>query len=162
MDLPDGCPQWLEGARGEALEIVAELDPGEAQEVGLAVRVSPDRREETRVVYDTRTRTLRVDRSRSTLRTDLDPRESHDPKLDLAPGEPLRLHLFLDHSVLEIFAEDGRVSYTTRVYPTRGDSRGVYAFAEGGSAQLRSLQVWRMASIWPRGDRPSATATGTE
>ncbi|MGH2562844.1 MAG: glycoside hydrolase family 32 protein, partial [Thermomicrobiales bacterium] len=42
----------LDGDRGDALEIIAEFAPGDAAEVGLKVRCSPDGEEETLISYD--------------------------------------------------------------------------------------------------------------
>ncbi len=44
--------------------------------------------------------------------------------LPLAPGDRLQLRVFVDHSVLEVFA-NGRACLTTRIYPTRPDSLGI-------------------------------------
>ena len=50
----------------------------------------------------------------------------------------------MDRSVVEIFAND-KLCLTTRAYPTRDDSLGVAAFAEGDSAFLRQLDAWELA-----------------
>ena len=55
----------------------------------------------------------------------------HVAPLILGPDEPLRLHIFLDRSVLEVFAND-RISITSRIYPTRADSTCVALLAERG------------------------------
>jgi beta-fructofuranosidase len=65
----------------------------------------------------------------------------------LPPGEGLKLHIFLDRSIIEIFANE-RACLTSRVYPTRPDSLGLALFARGGKAVLKSLDVWKMAGIW--------------
>ena len=57
------------------------------------------------------------------------------------------MHIYVDHSVLEVFAND-RVSITTRIYPTRSDSLGVALFAEREDARLLRLDAWPMRSIW--------------
>jgi beta-fructofuranosidase len=41
------------------------------------------------------------------------------------------LRVFIDKSVVEIFAND-RQAITQRVYPTRSESVGIYLFSEGG------------------------------
>jgi hypothetical protein len=38
---------------------------------------------------------------------------------------------------------------TKRIYPARADSLGVQVFASGGAATAPSIDVWRLASIWP-------------
>jgi hypothetical protein len=40
--------------------------------------------------------------------------------MKLDAGEPLRLDIFVDHSVVEVFAA-GRVAMALRVYPSKSD-----------------------------------------
>lgn len=67
--------------------------------------------------------------------------------LERSEGEPLRLHLFLDRSVVELFINQ-RTTLSTRIYPSRPDSLGISIFAQGGSVIINSLDVWTMKSIW--------------
>jgi beta-fructofuranosidase len=132
---------------GAALELVAEIAPGDASQVGVRVRCTPDGAEQTVIVYDPASRSLSVDRERSSLSPATE-RDIHATLLELADAEPLRLHIFVDHSVLEVFA-NGQACLTSRVYPTQPDSQNIELFASGGSAQLTNLDVWQLASIWP-------------
>jgi beta-fructofuranosidase len=144
-DLPVG-DLVLEEVRGDTLELDMLLHPTLVGRLGVAVRRSPDGVEQTRIVYDAGARQLLVHRDHSSR--DADVRATpHIAPLDLSPGEPLRLRIFVDRSVLEVFAND-RVSITTRIYPTRRDSLGVALLAEDPGAHLRGLQAWRLASIW--------------
>ena len=68
--------------------------------------------------------------------------------LDLKDGEPLRLRIFIDRSIVEVFA-NGRQCLTLRTYPTLKDSTGVSVFARGGGAKLVSLVAHQMKSVWP-------------
>jgi beta-fructofuranosidase len=136
----------LEDVRGACLEIVAEFEPGDAKQVGVKVRCSPDGEEQTCIVYDRLARRLVLNRERSSLSPEVD-RGVYEGPLDLADGERLRLHVFLDRSVVEICA-NGRACLTSRIYPSLPDSLGVHLFAHGGSANLASLDVWEMGSIW--------------
>jgi beta-fructofuranosidase len=63
--------------------------------------------------------------------------------LSLAAGEHLRLHVFIDQSVIEVFANE-RACITSRVYPARADSDGLRPFGDG----FIGADVWQMASIW--------------
>jgi len=131
---------------GDSLELHAVIHPGNAREVGFSLRRSPDGQEETRLVFNCETGMLGIDRKKSSL----NPAQNlgfHDGPLNLAPGEPLDLRLFLDHSLLEVFA-NGRTCLTSRIYPTRADSLGMALFAEGGEATLQSLDAWDMLPIW--------------
>jgi len=152
----------LDDVRGDALELELEIVPDGAQQVGVALRCSPDGAEQTGVLCDLARGVLAVDVSRSTLDPDIKynhyrsqnalkrlPEELRSVKAQeapfaLAPGERLRLHLYLDRSVLEVFA-NGRQSITQRIYPTRADSLGVRLFARGGAATVASLCAWDMA-----------------
>ena len=140
---------------GAALEIVAELDPGTARQVGIKVRCAADGNEQTVIAYDPLAQTLAIDRQHSSL----DPAATHDTRatrLELDQAELLQLHIFVDHSVVEVFA-NGRVCMATRVYPTRADSVGVELFAAGGVARAPRVAMFDMASVWPVvSNRPAA------
>jgi beta-fructofuranosidase len=62
---------------------------------------------------------------------------------ELKENEPLKLRVFIDKSVVEVFAND-RQCLAVRVYPERKDSVGVSTRAEGNDAVLHSLDAWQM------------------
>jgi len=64
--------------------------------------------------------------------------------LELGAGEPLRLRVFLDRSIIEVYA-NGRQCVTQRIYPSRPDSVQIRAFCRGGQASVRSVEAWNMA-----------------
>ena len=127
--LDDGV-RVIPGARGKALEIFAELDPRDAARCGLKVRCRDDGSGGLAINYVAGT--LDVAGTRVPLR--------------LGAGETLRLHLFLDHSVMELFIQGGAATVTRVDYPPEEDL-AVAAFAESGSATVVSLDAWEMASI---------------
>ena len=65
----------------------------------------------------------------------------------LEDGEPLRLRIFIDRSIVEVFAND-RLCIASRVYPGRDDSVGVSMRAQGSDAVLKSLDAWQMSNIY--------------
>ncbi|HJZ39816.1 MAG TPA: glycoside hydrolase family 32 protein [Bacteroidales bacterium] len=65
----------------------------------------------------------------------------------LDPGETIKLRIFVDKSVVEIFA-NGKQCVAARVYPGRNDSMGVSIKATGQDAELKSLKAWQMKSIY--------------
>jgi sucrose-6-phosphate hydrolase SacC (GH32 family) len=153
----------LDEVRGMAMELAIEIDPAAAREVGLAVRCSPDGKEATEIRYRVDAPQLLLDMAHSTLRNDVvytrgpldtggihrkadypDPRSTVEAPFSLRPGEPLRLRVFLDGPMLEVFAND-RQCITQQVFPERKNSLGVRLVARGGAATVRSLQVWDMA-----------------
>ena len=134
---------------GDPVEIVAEFERSANGEFGgdrfgVVVRRSPGKEEQTRVFFDARAGRIAVDRTRSSL----DPKVYGGSRSDRgrfapAPGEALRLHVFVDRSVLDVFAND-RAAGTTRIYPSRSDSLGIDLFAEGGNVKVRRVDVWRL------------------
>lgn len=154
MELPANGEIVLEGIGGKAIEIEAVMDPGAAREVGLCVLRSPDGAEQTRISLFQNTHrrsgssSLQIDVSVASLRSDVLARTPEIGPLPLEEGEPLRLRVFVDRSIVEVFA-NGRQCLTLRAYPEREDSNGVSVFARGGAAKLLSLDAWGMRSVWP-------------
>lgn len=150
----------LDGIAGSAMEITVELEPNDAGEVSLCVLRSPDRKEYTRVgllqnnratVAEGGSRHGRVglvlDSRHSSVNKNVGARPPEIAPFELREGEPLRLRVFVDRSVVEVFA-NGRQCVAVRVYPEREDSLGVSLRARGGDAVLRSLDAWQMGSIY--------------
>ena len=74
------------------------------------------------------------------------PVSAQEAPFEPRPGEPLRLRIFLDRTILEVFAND-RQCLTQRIYPTRPDSAGVSLFSTDGKAVFNSVKAWDMAAI---------------
>ena len=154
-EIPANSEQLLEGIAGQAIELEAVIEPGDAREVGLTVLRSPDGAEQTRISFFAPLRSrrnnpgwLQIDTSQSSLAADVHGRPPEQGPLRLEEGEALHLRVFIDRSIIEVFANE-RQCLTLRVYPSRADSAGVTLFARGGAARLRSLNAWQMRSVWP-------------
>ena len=132
---------------GASIELRATIGVENAEEVGLSVLRSPDGSEATTVSYWDESGSLGIDLGDSSENPDARGRPPEVGPLSLAHDEPLDLRVFVDRSIVEVFA-NGRRTLTTRVYPSRGDSIGVSMFAERGTARLESMDVWDMQSIW--------------
>ena len=146
--LPANQDIVLEGIEGNAMELAAEIDPQNAREVCIKVLRSPDSEEYTAVkFYRSREDALAIDSSRSSLRPDVLGRPPEVSPFTLPDGEPLKLRIFIDKSVVEVFA-NGRQCLALRVYPEREDSVGVSIRAQGSDAVLRRLDAWQMKSIY--------------
>ena len=138
----------LEDFQGDCLEIAAILEGDGAEEFGLKVRCSPGGEEQTLVRYCPTYSFVALDISRSSVSDDVRDREPQTGSLELDAGTPLELRVFVDRSIVEVFA-NGRQCLTARIYPDRPDSLGVELFSRGGKARVQSLDAWEMASIWP-------------
>lgn len=144
-DLPPDASVVLNELHGDMLEIAVTIDPGAAQQTGVSVFASPERDEETRIVYEREPGRLIIDRTRSgSGHTD-----SPLIALPLAPGDILDLRIFIDRSIVEVFA-NGYACLTARVYPARTDSDGVALFATSGAARVQSFDAWRLTDVMRR------------
>lgn len=63
-------------------------------------------------------------------------------------GTTARLRVFVDHSIIEAFANNGRGRVTSRVYPQDPAAVAVGVYAIGGDVTLEAMTVWSMATIW--------------
>ncbi|VGO19314.1 glycoside hydrolase family 32 protein [Pontiella sulfatireligans] len=135
----------LSGIAGQAMEIAAVIRPGEAKEVGLKVLQSADGSEYTLIRFADST--LTVENKHPLMDKRLNPQPEPGP-LTLDENEPLKLRIFIDHSVVEVFANE-RQCCSLRVYPTQENARNVSLYSKGGDAELTRLDAWQMRSVWP-------------
>ncbi len=145
VTLGDGETRALEGVVGDACELGMEIEVGTAQRCGLKVRASSSGEEETLLYYDANQKELVFDSTRSGK----DGRKvAERAPLGLSPGESLRLRVFIDKSVIEVYAND-RQAICRRVFPGRNDSLGVALFARGGTARCQRVNAWEMMPANP-------------
>ncbi|WP_436927484.1 glycoside hydrolase family 32 protein [Halosimplex amylolyticum] len=156
-------------AGGRHLELSIEIVPETADEVGVAVCRSPDGEEQTAVSYIPSEEVLRVDTHNASASDEVTNPWPHpgvgvqeemeqsgaendvwvqEAPFALTEGERLSLQLFLDGSILEVFAND-RQCVTQRLYPDREDSTGVSVFARGGDASVESIDTWDLIATNP-------------
>ncbi|MHC4572649.1 MAG: glycoside hydrolase family 32 protein [Planctomycetota bacterium] len=131
----------LKEIRGNSLELSIEMAPLGAEQFGVRVCASPDGQEQTVVFYDADEKRLGIDTQKSSLGEG--PKSVEAGPLELKPGEPLKLRVFVDKSVVEVFANN-RQAVMRRIYPTRRDSLGVVLFSKGGPAKVPTLEAWDM------------------
>lgn len=158
-ELPANEELVFDNIKGNAMEIMAEIDPMGSKMVELNVLRSPNREEVTRIMffkdrgyrlrYGKRSNhsAISIDTSYSSTLPDAQSRAPETAQVFLDNGEPLKLRVFVDKSVVEVFVND-RQCVSVRVYPGREDSVGVSLRAQGSSAKLNSLDAWQMKSIY--------------
>ena len=131
---------------GRQLEILVEFG---AQNAGLAgVNVLRGGREATSIGVNRDRGQVFLDRTRSG-NVNFHPRFSgvYFAPLDAPAGE-VTLHIFVDAGSVEAFVNDGERVFTSLEFPS-AESRGLEFFGGENGAQIQSLQVWTLKSIWP-------------
>lgn len=158
FDVGAGQPVTLDQIQGKSLELDIIIDPGQARRFGLKVFCSRDGREETPIV---------IDRDKDILQINMEPSSLDKPEyyefamMHLCPypknpvvqtqnapftlksGEKLHLRVFLDNSILEVFA-NGRQCITQVVYPTLEDAVHVKVFTEDAPVKTEQLKAWKL------------------
>ena len=159
MTLPANQELVLERIAGNALEIVAEIDPKNAPLVEMNVLLSPNKEEFTRIAFfrnrgyrersekGRQLSSITIDSSYSSALPDVRSRAPETAPVFVGRDEPLKLRVFVDRSVVEVFV-NGCQCVAVRVYPGREDSLGVSLRAQGQDAELKSLDAWQMKNIY--------------
>ncbi|HUV62996.1 MAG TPA: GH32 C-terminal domain-containing protein [Sedimentisphaerales bacterium] len=119
---------------GDLLEIRTRLKLGSAQEIHLGLG-------SVTMEYDATSRNLSC-LNKSAL---LSPMED----------QTLELHVLVDRTSVEIFANQGRVAMSFCVLPEQLQG-GFSLLAHGGEADVSELDVYHLRSIWPQSKEPSA------
>ena len=134
----------LKDIHGQALEIVAEFQVSkDVRSFGFRVRVGVD--EHTTISYSVEDETLSLDRTRSGEVTFHDAFAGvHSVKLTPI-NHVIRLHIFVDSSSVEVFANNGLVVLTDCIFPSP-QSNGLELFAEDGQVIVNSLDVYQLNS----------------
>ncbi|MDP4131400.1 MAG: glycoside hydrolase family 32 protein [Bacteroidota bacterium] len=131
---------------GKALmELKIVFLPSAARQYGVKVCASGDGREETVIYYDQDDKKLKFDTRKSGLK--FGRKIIEEAPLDLKAGEPLVLSVFIDKSIVEVFAND-KQAIARMVYPSPG-STGISLFSENGNAKIKIVKAWELSPSNP-------------
>ena len=153
---------------GNAIELSLEVETSGAPLIELDVLRSPDQQEYTRIAFyrDRGVKLLEpgvgagtppngegtyslvaLDSSHASIQPQARSRPPEIAPVFLAPEENLKMRVFVDRSIVEVFVND-RQCLAVRVYPGRQDSVGVALRAVGRDVRLVALDAWEMKSIY--------------
>ncbi|MEI6678610.1 MAG: glycoside hydrolase family 32 protein [Mariniphaga sp.] len=129
----------------ELLELEVTIPPNSAKLYGVKVGVSDDGREETVIYYDNSDKKLKFDTHKSGL--SFGRKIVEEAPFELRKDEPLVLRIFIDKSIIEVFAND-RQAIGRMVYPTLG-GKGISLFSKGGDINVKSVKIWELSPSNP-------------
>lgn len=137
----DEGPHEIQGIRGGCLELLIryDLQRTDADEFGLHIRASADGHEKTIITYNTVTREMVLDRSHSGT----GPIGVKSCRVESLVGPMLTLHLFLDHSTVELFMNEGEYVMSGFIFP-KPSSQDIRFFSVGGTATIHSIDCWQL------------------
>lgn len=130
--------EQLTNVKGKRFDILLQIDPGDASEAGIKLRVGNG--QETLVGWSRATGELFVDRTKSG-ETGFHP---EFPGRQVAPlavkNGLLELRIVMDDCSAEVFADGGAIVLTDLIFPSEG-SQGLAFFANGGKAKVVSAEI---------------------
>ena len=130
--------------RGDAVEINAEFEPGDAKRFGLKLRVSDDTTRFVRVWFDTDTGDYGVDGQVL--------HKGSGPSY-LSKGQRVRIRAFVDKAAVETFVNGQTCTTIAQVNAPKTAqplADGLDLFSEGGTARCTKLDVWKMNRAEPK------------
>jgi fructan beta-fructosidase len=134
----------LSGINGDLLDIDADIEVSGVDRIGFKIRGID-------VVYDSKEMTLTcVNRGGEGVSNKLNkdqPSGKSSASLDPIEGR-IQLRILVDKTFIEIFANNGEVFMPMAAFPGDGQDEGVALFAEGGTANVRSLVVRELDTVW--------------
>ncbi len=145
MSLRPGHEVRLDGVQEDCFELAVDAGAPAGARLEIGLRCSPGGEELTRIIVDTGAGTVAIDTSTASLDPGAEGRVT-EGKLKLMPDERLRLRIFVDRSVVEVFA-NSRCCVSERIYPSRPDSLGVRIGAETAASEAH-VRLWRIRDIW--------------
>ena len=123
---------YVLNANSITCEVIAEIETGNARQIGLDMRASDDFGIHNRIYFDVEQKELYIGK--------------YHVGFELLENEQvLRIHAFVDHGVMETFV-NRRECGTLRPYNDL-NHRAMRLFSNGGTAYIRSVDVWEMSSI---------------
>jgi beta-fructofuranosidase len=149
-------------AKTSHYELIVSLSLTNTCTAGLTLRKSTTGCEQTDLYIDVADETIFVDRAVSSFYKQFNNlTEQGKFRLWTVNGElqPLYLHIFVDNSIMEIYA-NGIFCMTTRIYPTADDANEIGVLVKEGSAGnvgYSKMVIWDgLDKAWPR--RPENTS----
>ena len=150
----------LSGVKAGQYEIVAEFTPkGNTREVGFKLRTNEAGNKETIVKYDVATKKVILNGDKAG--TIPEGQKKGDIVSDAIVTEEdgkVKLDIFVDESIVEVYGQDGQVSGALTIFPTK-NSTGMEVYSEGGETDAK-ITVYPMKSIWE--DKISGDKTATD
>ena len=128
-------------------EIYLEWTPEANSKSGLLLALGMN--QSLQIGYDSRRKMLYFDRQfagDTTFNAAFAKLTKYEAPLDLL-NQKLRLQVFIDHSLVEIFANEGEIVMTTQIFPDPSND-GIALFSEGAATSFDKMETWLIRSVW--------------
>ena len=133
LNLQANTPHPLPIMAGDVREFQLIFQPGNAKNFGVEVHCDAQGKNGFVISVEPDSQILRL----GDLRV----------PLILTAGESVELRIFLDKSMIEIFANDRQAAVATHQH--KNEDQGITLFSNGGGTTLTKALSWKMKSIYP-------------
>ena len=141
LTIGDGRSDVIPHLRSTQFELIADIAMSSIEQAGVILRATPDRQEQTRIYYNKQLEEIVVDLSQASNNPQTE-RDIRRAPFKLKEGERLKLHVFVDNSVIEVFVND-KQALATRAFPMSLESDGIDVFASGGVTHA-NIDFWEL------------------
>jgi len=133
--------------KGDQLEMQVVFEPQKNSIAG--VRLAVGKANAFIIGYDAQSEKLFIDRAGvgDTSFNSQYPTLSRYETTLATSNHKIKLQVFFDNSIIEVFANNGTTVMTAQIFPGQGDN-GIELFSDGGSTKFESVRVWKMRSAW--------------
>ncbi|MFX1337259.1 MAG: glycoside hydrolase family 32 protein [Promethearchaeota archaeon] len=134
INLSPQSSNMLGNFSGKCLEIIAEFEVDQLTSFGFKIFKSKTYKGFETIGYDMVKKQLWAGKEKGIIKLPLD-------------NKKIKFHIFLDKSVVEVY-----LNYieclTSRIYPKSEESEGIDLFTTKHIIKLKTLDIWKIKSIW--------------
>jgi fructan beta-fructosidase len=127
------------------MEVNIELKKQTSNSFGIVLQSSDD--EKTVIRYDVEMEKLFVDRTEAGDNSFSESFAAVQEAFLKMENNKINLQIFIDASSIEVFAEDGKVAFTSLIFPKKPYEQLVL-FSDEGKILVSSLKLTELDSIW--------------
>ena len=137
ITVKSGTAHVLEDISGDTMELEIVIEAPTAKEFGIKVLCDKKGNKGFTISSGKSSKTLNVGYIK--------------PPFKLKEGEDLTLRIFIDKSMIEVFANDRQAAVAWHDYDPQ--DLHVSLFSKGGNLKMKSISAWQMKSIYPKAGR---------
>ncbi|MEI7986413.1 MAG: LamG-like jellyroll fold domain-containing protein [Armatimonadota bacterium] len=130
----DHAPLKVKSASGDAVELLAEFGTTNAREFGIEVHCDSDGKSGFPITYSPDDKALKLG--------------AMMVPFELKPNERLSLRIFIDKTMIEVFANDRQAAVAHHEYQL--GNLGVQVVSRDGDINLETLKSWKIRSIYSK------------
>ncbi|TMI86374.1 MAG: glycoside hydrolase family 32 protein, partial [Bacteroidetes bacterium] len=133
--------------KGQQLEMQVTFEPGKNSATG--VRLAAGNGNAFVIGYDAHNENLFINRAGvgdASFNSKYPTLSRYEVPLSTI-NHKIKLQIFFDNSIIEVFANDGTTVMTAQIFPERKDNK-IELFSDGGATKFESVKVWEMRSAW--------------